>query len=122
MDITSMKGIQFSSGMPSVIGGDRKQHINMISGNERHIMPSNNVAAPENVAGSFAEALKTAIGGVEKLDVTSHKLTEQSIYDPDSVEAHTVILAAEKAKFALNLTKNLSDGLIRAYKEVTNPR
>ena len=122
MDITSMKGIQFSSGMPNVVGADRVQQIAMNTSHERHISPAAGIAPTENAAGSFAEVLKTAVGGVEKLDVRSHQLTEQAIYNPDSVEAHQVILAAEKAKFALNLTKNLSDGVIRAYREVTNPR
>ena len=122
MDITSMKGIQFSSGMPSVVGADRAQKITMLTGNERHMTPSNVAGPSEKTSGSFAEALQSAIGGVEKLDTTAQKLTEQSIYDPDSVEAHTLILAAEKAKFALMLTKNLSDGVIRAYREITNPR
>jgi flagellar hook-basal body complex protein FliE len=122
MDITSMKGVQFSSGMPSVAGADRLQKINMLVGHEKHMTPANSVQPSENVSGSFADALQKAIGSVEKLDTTSQKLTEQSIYDPDSVEAHTLILSAEKAKFALRLTKNLSDGVIRAYKEITNPK
>ncbi|HNE24497.1 MAG TPA: flagellar hook-basal body complex protein FliE, partial [Leptospiraceae bacterium] len=44
------------------------------------------------------------------------------IYDPDSVEVHDVMIAAEKSRFALTLTKTVADGLVRTFRELTQPR
>jgi len=96
----------------------------MVTTDARHIVPGGAAGAQksENIAGSFAEALNNAVSGVEKLDANANRLTMQAIMDPDSVEVHQLMIAAEKARFALTLTKNLADGAIRAYKELTNPR
>ena len=122
MDISSFKGVNLTSGQPMVTGAGRSGSLDIQVGNKLHMKPSIPPVENENVAGSFADALNTALGNVEKLDQKSSQLTQQAIYDPDSVEAHTVILAAEKSRFALNLTKNIADGVVRAFRDVTNPR
>jgi flagellar hook-basal body complex protein FliE len=122
MDVVNFKGVQFQSGQPMVRGAMTGTRLNMVVTDERHILPGNSVDKTEHVAGGFAGALNEALSRVERLDVDSQKLTVQSVVDPDSVDAHTVIVAAEKARFALNLTKALSDGFIRTFREVTNPR
>ena len=123
MEITNSYGVQFGNGLPKVIGSKRiGGQIDMLTRGERHLHPSSKPGNPEGAVTTFADALNNAIGQVESLDVRSQKLTAQAVYDPDSVEAHKVVIAAEKARFALNLTKTIADGLVRTYRDLTNPR
>ena len=105
--------------MPQVMGRRSYEKAGLNVDNSRHITRGKPPLNPERVTEGFAAALNSALGKVEALDVRSQKLTTQAIYDPNSVEAHQVIVAAEKARFALNLTKTLADGFIRGYRELT---
>jgi flagellar hook-basal body complex protein FliE len=66
--------------------------------------------------------LSRALEDVESVDSRSRDLTTKAIYDPDSVEVHDVMIAAEKSRFALTLTKTVADGLVRTFRELTQPR
>ncbi len=121
MNVINTKGVEIYGGSPAVKGSLRlNSPLQMAASNERHMQPG--VENADSSSSSFMSMLNNAISGVERLDNRAHKLTVQSVVEPDSVEAHEVVLAAEKAKFALNLTKNVTDGLIRTFRELTNPR
>lgn len=123
MEITNSYGVQFANGLPKVVGSKSLGgQIDMLTENANHLRPGAKPVEPDKVAGGFASALNDALGMVEKLDVNSQKLTAKAVYEPDSVEAHTVVIAAEKARFALNLTKSIADGFVRTYRDLTNPR
>lgn len=122
MEILSSRGIGFSNGQPSIMGAKGLGGIKMQTDGNDHITRAGKLPDPERITDGFAGALNAALGKVEAADVRAQQLTTQSVYDPDSVDAHTVILAAEKARFALNLTKTVADGAIRAYKELTSGR
>ncbi len=122
MNILSTKGVEFSGGQPRVMTAFRSNAFDMKISREEHMVPGRTAPVPEAFAGSFAQALQEALGGVEKLDKESTALTARAVYDPDSVEAHEVMLAAEKAKFALNLTKTVADGVVRTFRELTAPK
>ena len=77
---------------------------------------------PNKVVSNFSNALTEALGQVEQLDQRSNELTRKSIYDPDSVEVHDVMIAAQKSRFALTLTKTVADGLVRTIRELTAGR
>lgn len=78
--------------------------------------------ADDNVAGSFANTLMKAVGKVNNLLVDSNDLTEKMIHEPESVDIHTVMIAAQKAEIALNFTKSVRDEAIRSYRELMNLR
>ena len=123
MEIGSFKGVEFPNGMPQVKLSNRfGDQIALQRNNLRQMGRTENPVSKDNVAGSFAEALNNALSGAERLDIESKKLTEKAIYDPDSVDIHTVMIASEKARFALNFTKTVADGMVRAFKELSNPR
>ncbi|MCR9144432.1 MAG: flagellar hook-basal body complex protein FliE [bacterium] len=122
MDIFSAKGVSFPNAYPKVIGSQARVDLPMQTSDARHMQPGSTPTNPERVTEGFAAALGEALGRVESLDVRSQDLTARAVYEPDSVEAHEVVLAAEKARFALNLTKTVTDGLIRGYQSLTNPR
>jgi len=66
---------------------------------------------------SFAESLRTAIDEVDCLEKDSQRLTQDAVLG--RVEnLHDVMIAAEKAKTAMNLTLEVRAKVIEAYKEV----
>lgn len=76
----------------------------------------------DNVAGSFMDALHTALGKVNNLQVDADDLTKKMIHSPGTVEIHTVMIAKQKAEIALTLTKAIRDEAIKAYRELINLR
>lgn len=124
MEIFSTKGVSFPNGQPVLPKGrsGTQGGPSLRVDNPLHMTRAGQAPDPDRVTEGFAGALNKALGRVEELDTRAQKLTAQSVYDPDSVDAHTVILAAEKARFALNLTKTVADGAIRAYRELTSGR
>lgn len=127
MEISNIeRGIQFSGGMPQFLQSarmPRPANSNLSVSDARHIQlggaPGPAVSNPGKAFGDF---LTDAVGQVEAVDARSRDLTAKSIFDPDSVEVHEVMIAAEKSRFALNLTKTVADGLVRTFRELTQPR
>lgn len=76
----------------------------------------------ESTAANFAEALNLALQKVNDQQIEAEKLAIQMVAEPGSVEAHTVMLAAEKARLSLTFTKTMADLAIRAYRELINLR
>ncbi len=103
-------------------GVPRKRPMDLTVNHEKHIQFGQPAANPDRVGEDFASALNRALGDVESLDQQSRDLTSRAVYDPDSVEVHTVMIAAEKARFAINLTKTLADNVVRTFRDLSNPR
>jgi flagellar hook-basal body complex protein FliE len=59
---------------------------------------------------------------VNNLQVESEALSQKMIYEPESVDIHTVMIAAQKAELALNFTKAIRDDAIRSFRELMNLR
>ncbi|MBN2403611.1 MAG: flagellar hook-basal body complex protein FliE [Spirochaetes bacterium] len=76
----------------------------------------------DDVAGTFADALMKAVGGVNNLMAESEELNQKMIHEPESVDIHTVMIAAQKAEIALNFTKAVRDEAIRSYRDLMNLR
>ena len=124
MEIYSTRGVNFPNGLPKLVGAQSHSPFKMQNTHPLHMLPEHQVRREEKLSAkqSFASLLESTIQGVEKLDTHSKKLSMQAVYDPDSVEVHQVLLAAEKARFVMNFTKTLSDGLIRTFRELSSPR
>ena len=65
----------------------------------------------------FAAILKDALLSVDGLQKEADKLTEAFISGA-FVEIHDVVLAAEKARLALDLTVSIRNKLVEAYQEI----
>ncbi len=76
----------------------------------------------ESAAVNFADALNRALQKVNDQQVEAERLNIQMVADPGSVEAHTVMIAAEKARISLTFAKTISDLAIRTYRELSNLR
>jgi flagellar hook-basal body complex protein FliE len=79
-------------------------------------------AANDDVAKSFSDMLNEMVGKTNDLQVESDGLTKKMIYDPGSVNIHTVMIAQQKAEVALTFTKAVRDEAIRSYRELMNLR
>ena len=90
--------------------------------NPLHIADAPESPKDDNVAASFMDVLKSAINKVNDLQVDSEELSQKMIYEPESVDIHTVMIAAQKAELALTFTKAVRDEAIRAYRELMNLR
>ncbi|AXR67791.1 flagellar hook-basal body complex protein FliE [Leptospira mayottensis] len=89
---------------------------------ERHYKDVKQPVSPDYVAESFSEAMKNALTSVNDLQVEADELTQKMVFDPNSVDAHEVMIASEKARVALTFTKTIADGVVRAYRELTSLR
>ena len=79
-------------------------------------------AGDDDVAQSFSDMLSGMIGKTNDLQVESDGLTKKMIYEPESVNIHTVMIAQQKAEVALTFTKAVRDEAIRSYRELMNLR
>lgn len=125
MNIYSERGVslngfpQMNQNRPGIQG---RANLSMNVTSARHMQPTTRPADADRVTEGFAAALGEALDRVERLNRDSRELTRKAIYEPDSVELHEVMIASQKSSYALNLTKSLSDGFVRAFRDLTNPR
>lgn len=96
--------------------------VGMRTTNPLHFDDAPAARADDDVAGSFAQMLKSAIQKVNDLQIDSEDLAQKMIHEPGSVDIHTVMIAAQKAELALSFTKAVRDEAIRSYRELMNLR
>lgn len=78
--------------------------------------------AYESPSESFAAVFNRALQNINDEQVNSEALKQQLVSEPGSVEAHTVAIAAEKARLSLTFAKTISDLAVKTYRELTNLR
>lgn len=99
--------------------GDR---VSVQRTDDRHYGKTMPGVTPDQVAGSFGEVLKKAFDEVNDQQVIADEMTQKLVFDPNSVDVHDVMIAAEKARMSLTFTKAMTDGFVRAYRELTQLR
>jgi flagellar hook-basal body complex protein FliE len=86
---------------------------------------SNDVKAerePDDASGSFWDVLMKSMGKVNDQQVESEDLMQKMIYEPESVDIHSVMIAAQKAEVSMTFVKAVRDEAIKAYRELMNLR
>ncbi|MDR1315502.1 MAG: flagellar hook-basal body complex protein FliE [Spirochaetales bacterium] len=73
-------------------------------------------------ASDFGEKIFEKLGQVNAIQQESMELSRRMLTDPDSVDAHDVMLSLAEADMSLNITKNVIDRVIRAYRDITGTR
>ena len=107
MDITSIsKGLQF---LPKADNAGFRN-------NAARIMDE------QPVTGDFKSKVLEKLNQVNAIQKESENLTQQMVMDPDSVDAHEIMMSLAQANMSLNITKAVIDRVIRAYREVTGNR
>lgn len=76
----------------------------------------------DDVSGSFADMLNSAVAKTNDLQVDAEGLMKKMVIEPESVDIHQVMIATQKAEIALGLTKAVRDGALNAYRELMNLR
>jgi flagellar hook-basal body complex protein FliE len=75
-----------------------------------------------DVEKSFGELLLKAFNDVNDLQITTNKMSEKMITDPESVNIHDVMVSIAEANLSLSMTKTIVDRAIRAYREIVSTR
>jgi flagellar hook-basal body complex protein FliE len=96
--------------------------IEMKTSSPLHYGNRPSTAKSDDVAGSFAEMFNGLVGRVNDLQIDAESITQKMIYEPGSVDIHTVMIAQQKAEVALLFTKAVRDEAIRSYRELINLR
>jgi len=76
----------------------------------------------EDPARNFADMLTMALDKVNEQQVNAEMLGQKVVSDPKGIEAHTLMIQAEKARMSLTLVKNIADLAVRTYRELSNLR
>ncbi|MCL1818559.1 MAG: flagellar hook-basal body complex protein FliE [Spirochaetaceae bacterium] len=76
----------------------------------------------QTTPGDFKSKVFEKLNQVNSIQKESENLTQQMLVDPDSVEAHEVMMALAEANMSLNITKAVLDRVIRAYRDITGTR
>ncbi|MDI6782367.1 MAG: flagellar hook-basal body complex protein FliE [bacterium] len=79
--------------------------------------PVRPASSAKNIVDSFSSILNHGIQRVNTLESQSDVLT-QMLVSGEIENIHDVMIAAEKAEVAINLTMNIRDKAIRAYDEI----
>lgn len=87
-----------------------------------HFGEGRRIAKNDDVSSTFADMLNSALGKVNDLQSDSEELTQRMIAEPESVDIHTVMIAAQKAEIAMSFTKAVRDEAIKTYRELMNLR
>lgn len=90
------------------------QHL----GRENHYTENGKTVVDVSFGKTFSELLDKASDTVN----LSERMSEQFILDPQSIDHHDVTIAVAEANMAVTMTKAVTDGVIRAYKEIINLR
>jgi len=78
----------------------------------------NNTPAKEKNSVSFAEILKNQFEQVNQLQKEADELTNQFLV-AEVEDLHQVLIAAEKANLALQMTVQIRNKLVEAYQEIS---
>ncbi|MCE9500157.1 MAG: flagellar hook-basal body complex protein FliE, partial [Leptospira sp.] len=89
----------YNSGRPYPIQpkGDK---VNVTVSDTRHYTDRSATQSPDEVAESFADVLKKSFENVNDQQVLADDLSQKLVFDPNSVDAHEVMIASEKARIS----------------------
>ena len=105
----------------SQVSGDL---IQLKATNARHfgVMESTSERQNEDGIQAFSDVLVDAFKGANDMEQQSVQLARDMVTDPDSVDAHDVTIAMAKANLAVNITKQVVERAVKAYREIISIR
>ena len=75
-----------------------------------------------DIESAFGDLFFRALGQVNDLQLNAIERQQQMVLEPDSVDIHDVTIAIAEANLAIATAKQVSDAVIRAYREIVNVR
>ena len=89
----------------------------------RHFGFNGTIPVQEGSEGTgFGMLLKQSLKGANETVLQSSAISQQILYDPESVDVHDVTIALAKANTAISLTKSVVDHALKAYREIISIR
>jgi flagellar hook-basal body complex protein FliE len=73
-------------------------------------------------AGSFDNAMLSALDQVSQLQQQPSNLIQQSITEPGSVDVHDITKAQAEASLSLNITRTVLSRIVQSWKDIINTR
>ncbi|MDC7228569.1 MAG: flagellar hook-basal body complex protein FliE [Spirochaetales bacterium] len=104
---------------PGEVSGDQ---VALKATHKNHFNFQGPAKGEETPSQEFSAALKDALGETNNLQQDVSDLTRAYLTDPESVDAHDVTIAISKANMALDITKAVVDGAVKAYNNIINIR
>ena len=96
--------------------------LNMKVSSPLHYGKDERVVGKEKFTDVLNSQINQGIAEVNNLQIASDKLTEKMALQPDSVNVHEVMIAAQKAQLSLDLTKNVLNRAVQAFQTISNLR
>ena len=73
-------------------------------------------------SGTFADAMLGALDKVSAHHQFASGLHQAAIIDPDSVDIHDITIAQAQANLSLNITRNVLNRVVQAWRDLINTR
>ncbi len=96
--------------------------VNLQKTHEKHMDITGETISSDDISTSFGQMLNSALKKVNTKQVKSDELTNQMITNPNDVNVHEVMIAAQEAQMSLNFLKQIRDRVVRAYQDIINMR
>lgn len=122
MEISSLSQMSGISNIKTFNTDAKGSNVVLKTTDPLHFSDKASPALNDDISSSFSDMLSQALGKTNNLQVESEGLTKKMIYEPESVDIHTVMIAQQKAEVAMTFTKAVRDEAIRAYRELMNLR
>ncbi len=90
--------------------------------NPKHLDTNGEIVQSDDISSSFGQMLNNALKKVNDKQVQSDELTNKMITNPNDVNVHEVMIAAQEAQMSLNFLKGIRDRVVRAYQDIVNMR
>lgn len=104
---------------PDEVIGDE---IKLAATHRKHFGFAEKVAEEKLTDTSFSKILKNELTKANQYQLESDELAQKLAVSPKDVNIHDVMIAAEKAEFALNFVRVVRDKVVRAFQELINMR
>ena len=105
---------------PAQVRGDV---VHMNRTDPRHLGKDGQIPVQGDVQGTgFGSLFKQSLQGANELVQESAQISQQMLYDPESVDSHDVTIAMAKANTAVSMTKAVVDAALKAYREIISIR
>jgi flagellar hook-basal body complex protein FliE len=112
--------------VPSSLPDFRPQLLNadLYNGSGEGLARLGNKLGAEGVMrdGIFGDTMLKALDKVSDYQLQAEYIQQKAITDPDSVNAHEITEAQAMATMSLNITKNVLNRIVQAWKDIINTR
>ena len=104
---------------PDAVAGDEVK-LNATHG--KHFGFEDKLEKASKQDNSFGKLLENELVKVNQYQFDSDAMAQKLAVSPKDVNIHDVMIAAEKAEFALNFARSIRDKVVRAFHELINMR